>query len=195
MNFLFGILLMVFFSCATDSGFGKIEKLDEEKVKKAFCKKEGWDYEKMKRDVCVQIPSKFPHVAAIGTFAHDRGCMHETYYFGGEYTTFSKMTMKALNHYGWGKDGKDEELLMNWVQDIFLVWESPVTSKPEGFSDSEFQKPTITKSGPTYTVTLWVQKPAGMLNQSNYYKLEVIFNTKAEFVSSKKVGSKTVPGE
>ncbi len=180
-------------SCSLDSLSGKIEELDEEKVKKEYCKKRDWDYSKMKNDVCVVIDSEFKHFASIGTFASDRGCMGEECYFGGNYGSLSELTPKALEHYGWGDKSKRKELARKWTTEIVYVWESALTSKPSrGFSESEYFDPQVSEKDGSIHVKLWIREPAGMLNQSDYRLAEVIYSSKGEISSIKNLRNKTV---
>jgi hypothetical protein len=194
MNLLLSVLgLITFWSC-TSSDFGKIEELDADKIKNEFCEKEDLDYHKLKDDICVVIPANFPHIAGVGTFASDRGCMSEGYYFGGKFTNLKDATPAALSHYGWSDKDKRHDLAKDWVKYVVLVWESVVSSIPKGFSHHEYFDLHSKTDGDKIIVACWVREPAGMLNQSEYYQLNVVFNEKGELVEIKETNRKVVPG-
>ncbi|MCB0479099.1 MAG: hypothetical protein KDC84_13100 [Crocinitomicaceae bacterium] len=190
---MLAILLNIFLiSCAVNLDGGKIEELNEEQVQKEYCKKKGIDFEKNKRYICVNVSSTFKHVAAVGSFASDRGCMGESYYFAGDFISLKELTPRALEYYGWKEASKREDLALKWVTKVVTVWESEVNSMPEGFSESSFFKPTVWTENNQVKVKLWIQEPAGMLNQSDYYAAEYTFSESGEIVDVKKLGSKTI---
>ncbi|MEZ4938584.1 MAG: hypothetical protein R2799_13420 [Crocinitomicaceae bacterium] len=173
---------------------GEIEELDKEKVQQLYCNKEGIDCEKHKTDICVQIPDQFKHVAAVGLFAHDRGCKGNAYYFDGEFITLKELTPKALEFYGWKEPSKREELALKWVKHIIVVWESPLNYLPKGFSEKEFYQPMSWTEEDKVKVKLWIQEPAGMRNESKYRAEEYTFDTEGNLENIRSLGSKTISG-
>ena len=100
------LLSPVFVSCSFLYDSNNIKELKEEEVRKSYCEKRGWDYKKMKKDICVVIHPEFKHFASIGTFVDDRSCMREECFFGGEYGSLAFLPPKALEYYGWKTNDK-----------------------------------------------------------------------------------------
>lgn len=190
----FLITSFIMISCSFFSGKSKIKELDKEEVAKAYCKKKGWDYNKMKGDVCVVIPNDFKHIAAIGTFANDRGCMSDGYYFAGEFTSLEQVTPEALEYCGWRDQSKREQLALNWVKQVIVVWESALHTKPENFPQSSFFKPQVQTVDGKVIVKLWIREPAGMLNRADYRAEEYTFSESGKF-SNKIIARKTISGD
>jgi len=191
-SFLLIATSLLLLSCSFLFDGGKIKELNEDEVKKDYCKKRGWDYDKMKRDVCVVIDQEFKHFASIGTFANDRGCMAEECFFGGEYGSLAFLTPKALEYYGWGNKDKRSKLALKWTERIIFVWESPIFDMPKGFTESEFSKPKVEETKGNVIVQLWIREPAGMLNQSDYRFVKVTYSNSGEIKSIENLKEKTI---
>ena len=78
---------------------------------------------------------------------------------------------------------------------IVYVWESPLFEKPDGFSDSEFSKPKGEEKNGEVIVQLWIKESSGMLKQSDYRFVEVIYSKNGEIKSIQNLKEKTLPGK
>ena len=146
-------------------------------------------------DFCTEEASSFMGVYSLGWFAHDRGCAGHEILFGKKISEMEKLTPEVLKYYGWDKPEMREQLALDWVKEVVLAWESPVSRSNEDFeqaSTPDFAPPEAVTSGDKVTVQVWVRKPAGMLPESSYYRLKVVFDGAASMVEREATDSFTV---
>ena len=143
-------------------------------------------------DFCTEKANSFKGVVSLGWFAHDRGCMGDEILVGTEIGKREDMTVKALELNGWKEKDKQQDLALNWSKEVILSWESALDSSNEDCelaSTPTFEAPKSVKNGTGWQVTLWVQRPSGMIPQTSYYQLQIDFEASGKVSTQKKVNS------
>lgn len=128
-------------------------------------------------DVCILRPPDFNEVVLIGMFATDVGCQGDELFVGQTLGHFDNLTAQGLNANGWN-DRTREDLARLWTEEVLLAWRTPVQVANPDFDQAgvPFTPPTVqTLSDDRIQVELWVQEPAGMLPETAYTNLQVIF--------------------
>ncbi len=139
-----------------------------------------------KNDVCIVRPTNFKNLALVGMFAHDRGCRGRTAYYGQEKGSIKEFASKVLNDHGWSDRTKRADLAMDYTREVIQVWEGIMTETTESFEKNEgfeFSEPQSTLEDGEVTVTCWVQAPAGMVPEDEFYHLTVMFSKDGEVMS------------
>jgi hypothetical protein len=167
--------LFIFTACerptTTTTTNMKIKSLDKPQIVKLYEKHSGKKIKDVD-DFCVEEAPNLKGVYSLGWFAHDRGCMGNEILVGNKIGPWGKMMPEVLGLFGWQEEAKQEKLALNWVTDVILVWESPMSSGGEDFERTDapkFQVPKVEKIDAGWRVSLWVRQPGGMLPQNDYY--------------------------
>lgn len=168
--------------------------LEKDEITRLYEKHSGQSIEDSD-DFCAEAAYSFPGVYSLGWFAHDRGCMGSEVLWDRTIASQNEQAPKVLAAYGWEDAAKREELALNWVRDVMLAWESAVSSTNEDFDRADtpaFAAPKAQASDGQVTVLLWVREPAGMLPQSDYYQLQVVFDDGGNVIKREQMGQFTV---
>ena len=149
----------------------KIKALDKPQIVKLYEKHSGQKINDTD-DFCIEEAPDLKGVYNLGWFAHDRGCMGNEILVGNKIGPWGEMMPEVLRLFGWQEEAKQEKLALDWVTDVILVWDSPMSSGGEDFERAEapkFQVPKVEKIDAGWQVSLWVREPGGMLPQNDYY--------------------------
>ena len=74
-------------------------------------------------------------------------------------------------------------------------WQSPVFEQPKGFKKSQFFNPKATELKEEVEVEMWIENLSGILNQSNYRQVKVVYSNFGEIKSIENIREKTVQGD
>ena len=102
------------------------------------------------------------------------------------------MVDKALIEMGWADESNRKELLLQFIDGTSMGWCYIMDSPGEDFDHknaSEFTEPTVTENNNQYTVEFWVRAEAGMLPQSEYYKIRLTFSNTAQLTNTETIDS------
>lgn len=123
---------------------------------------------------CIRRSSTFPGLVAIGLFANDRGCMWQGVLADCRMDP-AGYAARAMAKAGWGKAdlGKKKALALAWLAEIDDVRLEPAA--PAGFAGRTFTPPTATADGAGLRIEGWQAFSAGMLPQTTFTKLRVVF--------------------
>jgi hypothetical protein len=149
-------------------------------------------------DFCVEKASSFSGIYSIGWFANDLGCPGNEILVAGEFGTVDELTQKGLRINGWNDNEKREQICLDWTDEVLLCWETPLHSTNEDFeaeSTPVFHPPECEAVKEGWKVLMWVEEPAGMLPQSNYYQLEVHYNPEGKITKQEIINSYTISYE
>lgn len=182
---------LFFVSCGTRDPKSPLEKAQIVRLYEQHSGQEIGDSD----DFCSEDASSFPGVYALGWFAHDRGCMGNEVLFGEQIDKFSAMAPVILAAFGWAEEKQRTQLAMNLVKEVMLSWESPISSRNEDFDSNDtpdFSAPISTATERGIEVVIWVKEPGGMLPQSDYSRLKVVFDKDGELLESDNLDHFTV---
>lgn len=129
-------------------------------------------------DVCISRPTGLQEVIVIGVFAYDAGCLGDELFVGQTLGHVENLTGDGLSANGWNDRTKRETLALLWTEEVILAWRTPVQSTNPDFDrvGVPFTPPTVqTLADGRIQVELWVQEPGGMLPETNYTQLRVLF--------------------
>ncbi|HNB53871.1 MAG TPA: hypothetical protein PK530_18135, partial [Anaerolineales bacterium] len=123
-------------------------------------------------------PTYLKEVVVIGLFAYDRGCAGDELFVGQTLGYVDNLTDDGLNANGWNDRTGRESLALLWTEEVLLAWRYPVQEANPDFTQVgiPFTPPTVqTLSDDRVQVELWVQEPGGMLPETNYTQIRIIF--------------------
>lgn len=154
-------------------------------------------------DVCAAWPSTFPEVVVVGTFAHDRGCMHEGLFVGRKWFEGrdDKGTIAGLESAGWSDEALEgrERLARAWVSEVLQAFGGRfVESSTPAFEleDTPEFTPVHVRATKVLGVVVngWVEKPSGMVFEEAYHFVEYRFGRDGSLKASS-TRAFAVPGE
>lgn len=177
---------LFFYSCQSTNSKPTLEEIKEPTIKQLYERKHNIKIEH-DDDYCFVKIRGMKGIYAIGSFAHDRGCKGNEIAVGKKIGPMNELMPEALKLLGWEETEKQEQLALSWVKNVMLVWESPQNSKNDSFEKEgvTFLAPKVEQVGEDWQVQIWVQEPAGMLPESNFYHLEVLIGQDAKVKSQK----------
>lgn len=145
---------------------------------------------KNERNLCVRKARNFTGVAALGSFAYDRGCRGNEMIFGEKIGTIPDLTSEALHYYNWQEEAQRETLSLNWTVEVLYAWYSVMNKTNEDFelsSTPDFSAPQSQKIENIWEVTLWLREPTGMRKVRKYFLAKVQFNEDGEIIKQERV--------
>lgn len=188
--FLFLALLPFISSCQTP------DLSTDDAVLEFICNEKDISMEDARDWICIDRFYNHDNIIVIGSFAHDAGCFIESIIVNGTMGDWDTMTDKALAEMGWSDESKRKELLLQFIDDTSMGWGYVQDSRNDEFDHknaSEFTEPIVTETDGEFTVEFWVMGEAGMMPESNYYKMRVVFSANGELINSESIDSFTVP--
>jgi len=172
-------LVVIWSACTSGQDLSRYDLSTDEGVNAARQAVSGREIDQLSKG-CVRRHQSLPEIVMVGGFAHDLGCTMDGAFIGKRFINADdNLSRNALEHLGWAKsDGrKREEIALNWVQFGLLAFEYPLASANGDFTKQRFDKPQAVTSEQTgvVVVSLWNQKPPGMLCEKNYDKFSYAF--------------------
>lgn len=161
-----------------DAATQPFDRDDDEAVREAFEKATG---RALDEHDCVVWPRSFERVVLVGSFANDRGCMHEGMFI--DRTWHEKGgAQAALATAGWDDADieKRQELARAWVEQASQAFGGRFVDKSQTafeFEDTPDFEPVRVRATQELGVVVsgWVEEPAGMVWESAYRFVEYRF--------------------
>jgi hypothetical protein len=126
---------------------------------------------------CFERSTTFAGLVTVGGFANDRGCMWHGILYECRWNP-SGVAAKVMARAGWAKasDARRGELARAWIREVEHL--NIVEDQPERWDKGgkPWVAPSATREGERTRVRFWQRHPSGMLPQSDYSLLEIVFD-------------------
>lgn len=185
MKVIFNALLFLFlFTTMTCQAQEEMKDLEKSEIIALYEEYSGKQI-KNERNLCVRKARNFTGVAALGSFAYDRGCRGNELIVGEKIGVIKDLTSETLHYFNWEDQSQRENLSLNWTLEVVYAWYSVMNKPNEDFELSNtpnFSAPQSQKVEDTWEVILWLREPAGMRKVRKYFLARVRYNEAGELI-------------